>query len=310
MNTGKLAKQFGTNPFTPLDARAGWWQRRKRRWHGLGFDSAKGRKTSLIMASDWMLKHQKATMGNTLVANNGVSVFDPVICELTYLWFSKLGDKVIDPFAGGSVRGLVAAYLGRNYTGIDVRKEQIAENQNQQNKLRVSPKPVWKHGSAVNFHGAGVRGKFDLAFTCPPYGDLERYSDQSDDISNMSYDEFLGAFRQSVKQSFKILYDNRFSVMVVGDFRDGRGNYRGFVADAIQAHRDAGFELYNDALLLTALGTLPMRVGKQFSNSRKLGKAHQNYLVFVKGDGAAATKRLGKVQPFDLDSISPLKDEI
>ena len=43
-------------------------------------------------------------------------------------------------------------------------------------------------------------------------------------------------------------------------------------------------QLYNDAILLTPAGSLPMRVRKQFEGSRKLGKTHQNVLVFGKGD--------------------------
>jgi hypothetical protein len=48
----------------------------------------------------------------------GTSVFDPVLCELACRWFSPPGGRVLDPFAGGSVRGIVAALLGRDYIGI------------------------------------------------------------------------------------------------------------------------------------------------------------------------------------------------
>jgi len=42
--------------------------------------------------------------------------------------------------------------------------------------------------------------------------------------------------------------------------------------------------LYNEAILVTALGSLPIRAGRQFQTGRKLGKTHQNVLVFYKGD--------------------------
>ena len=32
------------------------------------------------------------------------------------------------------------------------------------------------------------------------------------------------------------------------------------------------------------IGNLPMRVGRSFSSGRKIGKQHQNVLVFYKGD--------------------------
>ncbi len=54
------------------------------------------------------------------------------------------------------------------------------------------------------------------------------------------------------------------------------------MADTVNAFRDVGLPLYNDAVLVTSCGSLPLRVGKQFDASRKLGKTHQNVLVFKK----------------------------
>ncbi|MFT7593218.1 MAG: hypothetical protein ACI8R4_000531 [Paracoccaceae bacterium] len=36
---------------------------------------------------------------------SGTSIFDPVLCEIAYRWFCPQGGTVLDPFAGGSVRG-------------------------------------------------------------------------------------------------------------------------------------------------------------------------------------------------------------
>ena len=41
------------------------------------------------------------------------------------------------------------------------------------------------------------------------------------------------------------------------------------------------------------VGSLPIRVGRQFESASKLGKTHQNVLVFVKGDPRAATEAVG-----------------
>jgi len=57
---------------------------------------------------------------------SGTSIFDPVLTELAYRWFCPQGGSILDPFAGGSVRGIVAAHLGYQYTGLDLRSEQIA----------------------------------------------------------------------------------------------------------------------------------------------------------------------------------------
>jgi hypothetical protein len=81
--------------------------------------------------------------------------------------------------------------------------------------------------------------------------------------------------------------------------RGPNGVYRNFVSDTIAAFQDAGAMLYNDAILVTAVGSLPIRVGRQFEAGRKLGKTHQNVLVFVKGDGRKATDAVGPVDMSD-----------
>ncbi len=50
-----------------------------------------------------------------------------------------------------------------------------------------------------------------------------------------------------------------------------------------------------NAILITMVGSLPIRAAKQFSSSRKLGKTHQNILVFCKGDQKKAAAACGEV---------------
>ena len=54
--------------------------------------------------------------------------------------------------------------------------------------------------------------------------------------------------------------------------------------------------LYNEAVLITAVGSLPIRIGKQFGRYRKLGKTHQNVLVFYNGEPKAIPEVLGGVR--------------
>ena len=142
----------------------------------------------------------------------------------------------------------------------------------------------------------------DLIFSCPPYADLEVYSDDPKDLSTLSYEQFRGAYFEIIKKACGLLKQDRFACFVVGEVRDKKGNYYNFVGDTIEAFRAAGLAYYNEAILITAVGSLPIRAGKQFSSSRKLGKTHQNVLVFVKGDGKRAAKACGDVQ-IDLSAM-------
>ncbi|MFA5764585.1 MAG: hypothetical protein WC929_00365 [Bacilli bacterium] len=217
---------------------------------------------------------------------SGTSIFDPVLCELLYKWFTPINGTILDPFAGGSVRGIVANYLGYHYTGIDLRPEQIAANNIQaDNILKDQEKPTWIIGDSKNIDNLIPETTFEGFLTCPPYFNLELYSDDENDISNCdTYDSFIDNYNEIIQKSVAKLNNNRFACIVVGDIRDKAGFYHGFVCDTIDAFENAGMKLYNDAILVTAVGSLPIRVGRQFGSYRKLGKTHQNVLIFFKGN--------------------------
>lgn len=133
-------------------------------------------------------------------------------------------------------------------------------------------------------------------FSCPPYADLERYSDDPRDLSTMGYPDFLRAYGEAVAASLGMLRDNRFAAFVVGDVRDERGVYRNLVGATVDAFGAADARLYNDAVLVTAIASLSLRAAFYFAKgSRKLGRAHQQMLVFVKGDPKEASRACGDV---------------
>ena len=228
----------------------------------------------------------------------GTSIFDPVLCELAYVWFSPVGGIVLDPFAGGSVRGIVASKLGRQYIGHELRQEQVNANREQASHICVDDAtlPAWVCGDSRTIDITCKEIQADFLFSCPPYADLEVYSNDPKDLSILGYEEFKNAYFEIIKKSCALLKQDRFACFVVGEVRDKKGNYYDFVGDTIQAFKDSGLHYYNEAILITAVGSLPIRAGKQFSASRKLGKTHQNVLVFVKGDGKKAAKACGNVE--------------
>jgi hypothetical protein len=234
------------------------------------------------------------------VTGSGTSIFDPVLCELAYRWFCPPGGLVLDPFAGGSVRGIVASKLGRRYVGIELRPEQVEANRVQAAALCGEPAPIWHVGDSR--HIAALVGgiEADFVFSCPPYADLEVYSDDPADLSTMSYPEFRQAYAEIITATCAMLREDRFACFVVGDARGRGGFYYGFPWHTVEAFEAAGLRLYNEAVLVTAAGSLPIRAGKQFTTSRKLGKTHQNLLVFCKGDPRKATEAVGEVEFGDL----------
>lgn len=240
---------------------------------------------------------------------SGTSIFDPVLCELAYIWFSPVGGIVLDPFAGGSVRGIVASKLGRQYIGHELRQEQVDANRVQGSKICVDElmPPAWICGDSRTIDSTCKDVQADMVFSCPPYADLEVYSDDTKDLSTLGYEEFKNAYFEIIKKTCALLKNDRFACFVVGEVRNKKGNYYNFVGDTVQAFKEAGLNYYNEAILVTAVGSLPIRVGKQFSSGRKLGKTHQNILVFVKGDGKKAAQACGEVE-VDLGLLEPVTE--
>ena len=315
-----LAERFGVPPFSVLDARQGYWQSRKDAWIALGIKSELGRggggatpphPPAVTQNADGSLNYtgtsgqshrfDRQIQGNAS-EQSGTSIFDPVLCELAYRWWCPAGGHVLDPFAGGSVRGVVASLLGYQYTGIDLSARQIEANNKQADELTPNNKPHWIVGDSALVDEIAA-GEYDFVFSCPPYGDLEVYSDDPGDLSNMDYESFISAYRGIIAKCVAMLKPNRFACFVVGDIRDKKGFYRNFPAHTIEAFQDAGMTLYNEAILVTAIGSLPIRVGRQFGGYRKLGKTHQNVLVFYKGD-PKAIKTFGDVEFGSIEAVT------
>jgi hypothetical protein len=272
-----LRDKFIEPPFSVLDRKSGNWQKRKRTWARLGIRSEIGRDAKTFNFDSWLVDKPK----NGPIKLNDTSIFDPALCEVLYHWFVPDGGRILDPFAGGSVRGIVANKLGYKYTGIDIRPEQIESNREQGLEiLETNNQPNWYVGDS-NIMLNDMTGPFDFVFSCPPYTDLEVYSDLDGDISNMKYNDFLIAYREIIDKSCRLLTDGGFACFVVGEVRNKNGNYIGFVPDTIAAFRDAGLDFYNEAILLNVIASAAMRADGNMK-SKKLVKVHQNVLIFRK----------------------------
>ena len=262
---GNLESKFIIPPFSIIDANKSPWLDIKNKWKEL-FDSSKGRDKSLIGQ------------------NYGTSVFDGAICEVFYKWYTPQTDKikVLDPFSGGCVRGAVAELLGFKYTGFDIREEQTEQNKVQAKELKISPNFITDDSENVDKYVED--NTQDLIFSCPPYLDLEVYSNNENDLSNMEYEEFKDKYSRIIKNHCNKLKENRFAIFIVGDVRNKKGKLIDFVGDTIEAFEKAGLNYYNQVIYREPVGSAAIRAGRAFNISRKITKIHQNILIFYKGD--------------------------
>ncbi|HBD0694790.1 DNA methyltransferase [Enterococcus faecalis] len=294
-----LFDSFLFPPFSYLDTKTKRWLDRKKQWKELGIKSELGREDNLVFSANL-----QAT------GLEGTSIFDPVLCELGYRWFTpKTESNIFDPFAGGSVRGIVAKVLGHNYTGIDLRAEQVSANYANAREIGLSD-INWICDDSLNIDHHIEDESQDLLFTCPPYADLEVYSDDERDISNMSYEEFAEVYSEILKRSARKLKDNRFAVVTISDVRDKKGFYRDLTGLTKQAFSEEGLFFYNDMILLNTAGSAALRA-RQSMNNRKVVRIHQNVLVFYKGNPQKISKHFEALETLDdeLETVLESLDE-
>jgi len=195
----------------------------------------------------------------------------------------------------GSVRGIIANYFKHEYTGIDLSKKQIESNYEQAKFIVPDNIPNWIVGDSEK-ELYNIQDDFDFIFSCPPYMNLEIYSDHVDDLSNMTIENFTKKYDNIISSSCKLLKENRFACFVVGDIRDKKGFYIGLPELTKNIFIKNGLKLYNEIILLNEVGSAQVRINT-FMRTRKMIKIHQNILIFYKGD----TRKITEI--FKLDDI-------
>ena len=275
----RLADRFLVPPFSVLDTRRGAWQERKRAWStliGHGGTSGESRENTLGFGS--IVRSDKY---DGLGSLNTVSIFDPVLAELIAKWFLP-GEKcsVCDPFAGG-VFGYVAGYLGHTFTGIEIRSEQAEINNRMVQDFDA--RYICDDGQNIAKHLPPESQ--DMVFSCPPYFDLEHYSDLPNDASNQAtYEDFLRILDNGLTGAVSCLKNDRFAVVVMSNVRGGkRGGYYDICSDITRIMQRSGLILYNEIILINAIGSAAVRAGKQMQ-TRKVVRVHQEVLVYFKGN--------------------------
>lgn len=305
-----LNDTFIIPPFSILDSRQGYWQTRKKMWRGIIGDMGQSRQGKLIQSIEMQYKdlytktaeHRK-TLGISFreylekyvpdevkekesqkVLSTGVSLFDPVLSEILCKWFAPYkGASIFDCFAGDTQKGLVFGECGYTFKGVELRQEQVDINNEVIAERNLPISYVCDDGQNVANHFEP--DSQDLLFSCPPYYDLEKYSDLPNDASNQgTYEEFIEILANAFKAAYSCLKENRFAVIVIGDVRNrSNGAYYDFGSDIKRIFRECGAHLYNELILIEMSSSVALRA-KKYMESRKVAKMHQNILVFFKGD--------------------------
>ena len=287
--SSNLFDKFIIPPFSVLDTRQWYWQERKKFWKNIINDNWESREKAMwdnLVLDNNQSKYKESTLN---FAPN-ISILDPVLSELVNKWFWLEGGNTFDCFAGDTVFWFVSSFLWNNFTWIEIRKQQADLNNQRIEKFENSKyicddwQNILKH---LDYNSQ------DLLFSCPPYFDLEVYSDLENDASNQkNYEDFIKILDNAFTDAIKCLKNDRFAVITIWDLRDKKGFYYWFVDDIKNIFKKNWVLLYNEMILVENVWTLAMRVNKYMKN-RKIWKCHQNVLVFYKWD----TKNIKNIYP-------------
>lgn len=273
-----LADRFGVPPFSVFDTRQGYWQERKRVWREFIGDNGESREETLFKAGGGEMQQRIEEIGT-------VSILDPVLAEVLLKWFCPAGGLTFDPFAGDTVFGCVSALLDRPFVGIELRQEQADLNNARTAGRGLPACYVCDDGQNVLAHLQPESR--DFLFSCPPYFDLEVYSDDPRDASNQSdYEGFRQILATALGAAARVLRPNRFATIVMSNVRDSRGFYRDICGDIRAIMAANGLHLYNEIVLVNAVGSASMRAARYMRN-RKVARMHQQVMVFRKGQTGA-----------------------
>lgn len=160
-------------------------------------------------------------------------------------FFTKSGQKVLDPFCGVGSTLKACALSGRNGCGIELVKRYV-ELANERLTKEIEPslfanaKQELIHGDAIVEIEKFEDDSFDFIVTSPPYWkmlhkvdhkvrqeriahDLDtRYSDDDRDIGNIEeYGEFIIRLTDFFEKCSRILKPRKYLCVIVGDIRDG-----------------------------------------------------------------------------------------
>lgn len=131
--------------------------------------------------------------------------------------FTKKGDWILDPFAGSYTTGIEANKLKRNFCGIDLKMCEGFKTNNDNYKFLLCIGDSRNEESYQYLRNH--TDKVQLVILHPPYYNIIKYSNEKEDLSNYKDVKiFERHFLEVVDNCEEFLEENKFMVLVIGDF--------------------------------------------------------------------------------------------
>lgn len=150
--------------------------------------------------------------------------FVPQIPHQLFMRYTKIGDWILDPFMGSGTSLIEAQRMERNAVGIDLQQkiidkaeERISAEKNPKSKIFTFCGDSSKISMQNILDFVGIK-KLQFVIFHPPYWDIIKFSDSSQDLSNCAtLEEFNFSFGSVIDNTTKFLEKNRYCACVIGD---------------------------------------------------------------------------------------------
>ncbi len=184
-------------------------------------------------------------------------------------FFTKSGERVLDPFVGSGSTLVACAQSDRNGVGIE-----LIEHWADVSRERVAQKSLLAEQTVITGDARDVMPtfedeSFDFVVTSPPYwailrkdwdhkvkaerkakGLKTRYSDEQNDLGNLpSYEEFLDEVGKVFRECRRVLRKKRYMCVIVSDFRH-KSRFVAYHSDLASLIEPAGFSLEGITILV------------------------------------------------------------
>jgi hypothetical protein len=197
------------------------------------------------------------------------SPFSEEVARLCYELYLRDCEQIFDPFAGWGERHFYAQDYGKQYTGFDVNPLAI---QHAEDHFGV-------HNILADSEGAEFP-EFDGLLTCPPYWNLERYTEYGID-AEPTWRGFLSRYAAIFRKAYEVATDGAMFCVAVGDWRKD-GVYYDIAHQTRKIFENLGATTVDD-VVISRKGVSKIKI--MLPQAKRLGysvKVHESLLVFRK----------------------------
>lgn len=160
----------------------------------------------------------------------------PQIATQLLTRYSKKDEIVLDLFLGSGTTAIEAARLGRRCIGVELKPELVEYVRGKidpellDSRIRLlqgnsaAPETIGRVVEALQtMQTSAGPDAAHLLILHPPYTDIIKFSDRSDDLSNAPTTEaFLAGFEVVARHGYNLLAPGRFAALIIGDkYTDG-----------------------------------------------------------------------------------------